>query len=415
MAEKLKIKFGALSSMHGEAVRDGQLLIQGVRILSIEARSESSSDVRTLDLKDYFLLPGFVNAHCHLSLSALKGKLQKRERFTDWVRDLLRANAAVPFSERLQAMRDAAQEMTRSGVTSLADYLSQAELLPEYVNFPFRQILFWETLGFRSDAVVQVTAQLENLLDSFGPGGENLRSGIAPHAPYSVSPELFTALRKLARRRSAPWSCHVAEFPEEERFLREGGGEMAAFLEDRGALTQAGVPPGSGPVAYLDALGVLDQMTLIHANHIDVSDLDRIASNKASAVFCPGSSQWFGRREVLPIPELRARKIAVGLGTDSLASNESLEFSARIADRQRVFPEISHRAWLEMATREGAEALGLDAGILAPGRPADVVGFRITPDIDDPESLPFEKTRQNADFVMSRGKIVWFPHAEPSP
>lgn len=400
--------------MQGEAVRDGQLLIEGDRILSIEASSQGPADIRTLDLSDYFLLPGFVNAHCHLSLSALKGKLQKRERFTDWVRDLLRVNAAVTFSERLEAMREASQEMMRSGVTSLGDYLSQAELLPEYANFPFRQILFWETLGFKSDAATQIVARLEDLLDSFDAGSESLRSGIAPHAPYSVSPELFKALRKLAKRHSAPWSCHVAEFPEEERFLKEGGGEMAAFLQERGALDPNWRPPGKGPVAYLDALGVLNQMTLIHANHMDMNDLDRIASNKASAVFCPGSSQWFGRRELLPIPELRARKIAVGLGTDSLASNESLNFLRELRIASATFPEISHRAWLEMATREGAKALGLNSGILAPGRPADVIGFRMPADVEDPETLPFEETRQNADFVMSRGKIVWHPHAEPA-
>ena len=301
MSEIFKIKFKALIPMEGEVVENGELLIEEGRIKGVFSEPTAASNIECLDLSDHLLLPGFVNAHCHLSLSALHGKVPRCDNFTDWVRALLKENMQLPWGERVRALKTGALEMLNSGVTTLADTMSQPELLTEYAALSFRQILFLEVLGFKKSMVQEALNHVTAIFKSQNIKGDMLRLGLAPHAPYSVSPELFRELKKLASQYDCPTSCHVAEFPEEVRFLKEGGGELQKFLREREVIDDDWQPPGISPVRYLDGIGVLDEMTAVHLNHID-GDIELLVAQKASAVFCPGSTHWFGRMQFMPVP-----------------------------------------------------------------------------------------------------------------
>lgn len=404
----LNIKFRRLIARRGEEYDSGCLIVQNGMIKEIIAGPLESFAGETLDLSDCLVLPGFVNLHCHLSLSALKGKVPLSESMTGWIRSVVEEDAALALSDRIKAMRCGAETLIRTGVTTLADYLpiSNPGLMEEYASLPFRQALFLEVLGFRGEQSPAITEKIKAFLAEHDPQSGLIKLGLAPHAPYSVSPALFRETRKIADQMDMPYSCHTAEFAEEARFIREGGGDMESFLRDRGAFDETWKPPGKSPARYLDSLGVLDSMLAIHLNHAQ-DDMDLLAARGVAAAFCPGSARWFGRQQWTPVRQMLDRGMKVGLGTDSLASNESLNFLRELRLAEEMLPGVSREEILEMATTSGASALGLKTGILAPGCPADLIALRTPHPPANWSDLPFDPKRNEVDLTMVEGKIVF--------
>ncbi len=365
-----------------------------------------------LDLSDCLLMPGFVNAHCHLSFTALEKKLSPSPSpspspFADWIRALVSLNAAVDDESRLQGIYAGADAMKRSGVTALGDYIAEPELLKVIGGLGFRAVLFLETIGFRSAHAQSLCAKAEDILRSASLPPLSIL-GLAPHAPYSVSPQLFRCLGKLARKYHRPFSCHVAETQDEVRFLDDGDDALEKFLKERHAWDSRWKPAGKTPVQYLDSLRVLDRLIAVHCNFVS-ADFATMAEKKVSAVFCPNSTEWFGRTKFMPVRALLDAGINVALGTDSLASNDSLNFLRELRVADELLPDVGRGEILAMATCAGGEALGLECGKLARGRPADVIGFRVPPSYAGSWcDVPFESRRHEVDFYMVAGEPATF-------
>ncbi len=390
----------------GTPIENGQLIVERGRIREIYPDTSAPVEGELIDLSDCLVLPGFVNAHCHLALSALKGRISRRDRFADWARATIGENETVSMQNRILTMHAQAKVMAHSGVTALVDYLPQAELATEYALLPFRQTLFLEVLGFHSSLATSIAEKLESALKQKPAGSGSIRWGLAPHAPYSVSPELFRKVNRLADQYKCPLSCHVAEFPEELQLLMEGSGDMKDLLLQLGVYDDDWTPPTTSPARYLDSLGVLDSLTAIHLNLAD-DDLNLLKAKNVKAVFCPQSTRWFRREKYMPVRELLDRGMVVGLGTDSLASNESLNFLDELRMAEEMLPNVSQEEILRMATQGGAETVGMDCGVIEQGRPADLIGFRVRKNPTDWNSVPFESSRTGADFVMWDGKKVF--------
>ena len=411
MTPPTKILFRALLTMTGESYENGTLFIDAGRIKDISPNFQSDPGPEVLDLSDCLILPGFVNAHCHLALSCLRGKLEPKPKFTEWIRDLRLVNSTIPHAERMQEMHRGAKELLRSGVTYLADYLGSVDLLNEFESLAFRQVLFLETLGFRSGESSKIAENIRATLEKNTPQeNSRLQLAVSAHAPYSVSPELFQSLQNLSKQFGLRFSCHVAEFAEEVRFLQEGGGEMQTFLEERGVDDPTWKPPGKSPVQYLESLGVLDSMTAVHLNYLDGEELDLLVARRVGAVFCPQSTSWFGRTRYMPVRQMLDKGIAIGLGTDSLASNDNLNFINELKAAEEMLPDVSRQEILHMATAGGADALDLNAGRIMPGKSADLVGFRVGSHSSDWVNIAFEPERNKADFVMVEGHVVSMNH-----
>ncbi|MBT3365573.1 MAG: amidohydrolase family protein [Nitrospina sp.] len=401
----MKIKFRALLTMCGETVENGELTVDAGNI--VEISTSQGNDATALDLSDCLLMPGFVNAHSHLGLTALEKKLSPAKSFADWIRALISINSGLDDESRVRGIRAGAEEMKRSGVTALGDYVAEPDLLPVMGGLEFRSVLFLETIGFHSEKALAICKNLEETLkgDPFSPLS---RLGLAPHAPYSVSPNLFRSLGKLAQQYDCPLSCHVAEIPEESGFLQNGDDSLEELLKERSAWDPKWKPPGKSPIEYLNSLNILESLLAIHCNFI-AADLDVMALKKVSAVFCPKSTHWFGRKDFMPVRTLLDRGIGVALGTDSLASNDSLNFLQELRMADKLLPDVSRKEILTMATLGGAEALGLQCGKLACGQKADLIGFRISPPYSGSWSdIPFESHRQEVDFYMLDGRPKTF-------
>ncbi len=401
------IRFRALLPMtNSKPLENGQLVIENGRIKRFSSDFSSPIEGELIDLSDYLVLPGFVNAHCHLSLSALKRQIPRSVSFVDWIRSVVEKNELVSWESRVLALHAQAKVMVHSGVTGLVDYIPEKKIIREYTRLPFRQTLLLEVLGFLPSLLEPIVESLEMTLKENITGGGMNKLGLAPHAPYSVSPELFSELKRLADKYKCPLSCHVAEFPEELQFLQDGSGGMKNFLEERAAYNNDWSPPALSPACYLDSMGLLDSLVAIHLNLAD-ADLGLLKAKKVKAVFCPQSTLWFRRKKYMPVRKLLDLGVVVGLGTDSLASSESLNFLDEIRVAEEMLVDVSREELLRIATRGGAETVGMDCGVIEKGRPADIIGFRLHRECDDWYGVPFELERESVDFVMIDGKKLF--------
>jgi aminodeoxyfutalosine deaminase len=209
-----------------------------------------------------------------------------------------------------------------------------------------------------------------------------VKPGLAPHAPYSVSPDLFRAIGDEAAERSIPSSVHLAESREEVDFLMTGRGEIAETLKQLGAWNDAWLPPGVDPAAYLDLLGVLRPgLLVVHATQLAPSALSRLAERGCVIVSCPRSNRWVGAGDP-PLDDFYASGASVTFGTDSLASAPDLDMFAELA-AARALSNVSPAKLLQSATLTAARALGFgdELGSITPGKRADLIAVRLPADL----------------------------------
>jgi len=394
----LKIKFRVLLTLCGEPIENGVLVIENGNILEIISESLNANTHDALDLSDHLLMPGFVNTHSHLGLTALADKISYSNSFSKWVCDLISLDSALSDEERKKSIILGASEMKSSGVTGLADYVADSASLGLIYELGFRSVLFLETIGFQDSKADFLAHEIEGVLKT---NKLNLPLGIAPHAPYSVSASLLRRLYELSKKYGCLLSTHLAETKEEVRFIEKGDGPLLSLLKNRQVFDDNWKLPATSPVRYLESLGINDEMIAVHCNFIASDDIKFIKA----AVFCPKSTSWFGRGNTIPVRKMLDANIPVALGTDSMASNDSLNFLEEICMADKLLPDVSRKEILTMATRYGAEILRFPCGKIEVGQKADLIGFRIDTEMKDWYDLPFELGAKKVDFYMINGRF----------
>jgi aminodeoxyfutalosine deaminase len=375
-------------------IRDGALLIDGcIRAVGPRAvLKKGYPGVRWVDLGTAILLPGLVNVHTHLELSALRGRIPPGHSFVDWVINLLETRSSLTSETYTRAVEQGITELVRSGTTCVGEVSSTGASFAGLKKSGLRGVVYHEVVGpddARADGIAEMAfGHLEVMRE--GARGGLLEIGISPHAVYSVSPRLFDQCRQLQQRLGLKTAIHTAESPAEMEYLQSATGEIRTRLLP--ATGWGEIPPpalGTTPVNYLSRVGVLDpRCLLVHAVHLTEEDLEIVAQSGVAVAHCPRSNAYLevGRA---PLKTLRDRRIPVGLGTDSLASNDSLSLWDEIRFAHQVHSGLlSPAEWIGMATVGGAQALGLAAeiGTLDPGKQADVTALAL----DDPSADPYE-------------------------
>jgi cytosine/adenosine deaminase-related metal-dependent hydrolase len=244
----------------------------------------------------------------------------------------------------------------------------------------FLELLAWDpekaasTLGWAEKRLAGAEAKLR-------PG---LEVRLAAHAPHSCSPPLLRAFAE----RGGPAAIHLAESVAEAAFLRDGSGGWQAFLDGRGLGDVSFTSPGASPVRYADALGVLhDGLVAAHCVQVDAADRELLARRGVHVVLCPRSNRNLGVGTA-DVPGLLAAGVRLALGTDSLASVETLDVLDDAVLLRRSFPHVDSSAILRMATLGGAEALGVDdLGAIAPGCRAALAFAPAASAPDDPHEF----------------------------
>ncbi len=349
---------------------EGGLSISAGRVVAVArgrgavARAAGRAS-RRVDLGDVLLAPGWVNAHAHLELGALAGRTARGEHFGAWVRSVLAAKARCTTAQFEAAVLDGARASLLSGVTALADIDSTGAAARIGARVPLRLWAMRELLDAHDSTRTEAAlARVRRRLRS----GVHLREGFSPHAPFTVSPALARRVAELAQRRAAPVAVHWSETQEEVEWLRSGGGPLAALL---------GPSPRRSGLDWLADAGLLRApLALVHGNHPLRGEPERIARAGAVVVHCPGSHQWFGRAPFDWRRYLRAG-CTLALGTDSLASNESLDLRRELRLARAAAPGLELEQLIDAATVGGAQALGQrgQLGELSPGALADFAAY----------------------------------------
>jgi aminodeoxyfutalosine deaminase len=369
-------------------VRNGWVDVELGRIVALgSGPAPSAYDV---DLGPVALLPGLVNAHTHLELSYLCDTIPPAAEFVDWIRAVVSARRGQPdprASVILDAQRDAIAKAVASGTALVGDISNTLVSYRALAESPLAGMVFQELLRFNAPQPGAVVADAVRQLDALPPAG-HVRASLAAHAPYSVAPAVFRAIRAAAvSRGSSPISVHLAESTAETEFIGRGTGPWRTFLADVGAWDPAWKVPKMAPVQYLDDLGFLQPETIVvHGVQMSGADLATLKARRCTLVTCPRSNKSTGAGTP-PIEEFYQSGVRVAVGTDSLASTADLNMFAELAAMRRIAPKVPAWRLLESATRHGADALGFgeDYGTIQPGKRARLITVPIPPDVADVE------------------------------
>ena len=395
-------------------IKDGIVLTDGKAIKAVGSGKELSKFPydEIIDCSGKIILPGFVNAHSHLELTGFRGKIEKGLPFTDWARKVVSIRKDITENEIATAIKDGLDELISSGVTTVGDF-SQTGITAKILNERgLRGTVFLEFSGFNPE---QKDERLRELKEKFNRFSSifNLQSliriGVAPHAPYSVSPELLKESHNFAQEKRLPLAIHISEMLEEIEFIKNGSGAMKDLLIDFGVWNDKWMPPQTTPVQSLQNMGILKGAIGIHLNIVTEDDIRILKENDVSVVYCPGSNKWFGRNWKYPLREFLNNGINVAIGTDSLSSNEKLNMFYEMRVLKENFPDLENNIILKMATVNGAKAIGFEgeAGEIAVGRKADIIGI----DIEDSSfNNPIEyviNKAEKASFSMINGKVIY--------
>ena len=353
----------------GPPLRDGRVAVRDGRVVWVGLEGGPGAPAAPVrDLGPGVLLPGLVNAHCHLELSHLAGACPFGGGFVPWVEGVVASRGRFTDADVRSACAGAIRSLEERGTVAVGDVSNALGHLDLLAASRLSAVVFLELLAWdpaRADATLRWAEDLtREAAPSLRPG---LEVRLGAHAPHSVSP----ALLRLLVARGGPAAIHLAESPDEAAFLADGGGGWPDFLERRGLGHVAFAPPGLSPVRYADGLGVLHPwLVAAHGVQVDGPDRETLARRGVNVVLCPRSNRNLGVGRA-DVPGLLAAGVRLSLGTDSLASVETLDVLDDAVLLRLQFPGLDPAAIVRMATLGGAEALGFDdLGALAPGKRA---------------------------------------------
>lgn len=370
------------------------------------------------ELGESILLPGLVNTHTHLELTAMRGFLEDGQ-FTEWIDKLRQSRNEVLNDEMLlDSARFGIVEGLEAGITTYADTCSSGVVMRALREQGVRGIMYQETFGPDPSHAAAAIRELEARIDKLQPEQTDLVAlGVSPHAPYTVSDRLYEAAARFADSRGLPMAMHIAESAAEYEIVAGGSGDFAERWRRRGIAVSK---RARSPIELLDRLGALERgPLLIHCVRVDAADIQIMARHRCCVAHCPASNAKFGHG-IAPLLPIVDAGIRVGIGSDSVASNNRMDIldEARLAvlihraatERHDAFG--AHQA-LELATIGGARALNLDSriGSLEVGKDADLAAFttdipRTTP-LGDPYSAAiFALPGRSATLVTVRGKVL---------
>lgn len=363
-------------------VIDGDTIIEVGDTESIKQNHKGST---VLSLTDVILMPGLINTHIHLELSGFAGLMSEKNDFFDWVERLIAVKLTTQKESYQSGSLRGLKELSRTGTTTVGEITSE-DISPYLLaKSGMRCRIFFEVIGpdpSNSDTVLNNTI---NKVERFKEMINDQRIltakiGLSPHSCYSVSTELLLKCNRYSLECNLPVSVHISETSEECNFLSNGSGRLEKMLRRIGVTTIPHAFSSSSPIDYLDKIGLVSKnLMAVHAVHLSESDIETIANKGSSISHCPRSNKNLNTGTA-PIEKFLKSNINLSLGTDSLASNTSLNLwdEMTFVYNQHKSSGITPYDVFKMATINGAKALLMEneTGSIEKGKKADIIAVR---------------------------------------
>jgi cytosine/adenosine deaminase-related metal-dependent hydrolase len=367
------IRARTVVTMDGPPIEDGAVAISGSRIIDVgkfhEIKTRNSGE--TVDLAEQALLPGLINAHCHLDYTCLRGKIPPQTSFSDWIRAINAEKAKLSPNDYIASINEGFAEAKRFGTTAIANLIASPKLIPQ-IHAPIRTWWFAELIDIRAPECANelVDSALESL-------NQAQNWGLAPHSLFTASKNLYRRCEEIAQRENILLMTHLAEGREEMQMFRDAAGPLYEFLnsiarpmDDCGNKTPLSL--------FLGRMGnrAVPNWIVAHLNELTESDFELLKSSAGEfhVVHCPRSHDYFCHSR-FPLERLRALGFDISLGTDSLASSQSLSLFEEMRTFQKKFPSVSPQETVRMAIVNPARALQQEneLGGIRPGLKADLI------------------------------------------
>ncbi len=377
-------------TMDGAPIENGAVAVEGAHIIEVgrwdDVRAHRSGPAT--DLGEAVLLPGLINAHCHLDFTALRGAIQPQRSFADWILQINGLRRELTDDDYLASIAGGFVEARLWGTTTIANVESMPALLARMSPPPLRTWWFAELIDVRPR--LSPKEMLADALAAFR-GKENWRGGfgLSPHAPYTVSPDLLRRAKAAAAQNGMQLMMHLAESTEEMEMFREKRGRLFDLLRSLGRpMDDCG--EGKTPLAVMLERELIDERWIIvHLNELTEDDFARLEGGpRFHIAHCPRSSRYF-RHSPFALQRLSALGFNISLGTDSLASNSSLSLFSEMQTLRDTHPWLAAERILEMVTTNPARALNQtdSLGKIRAGFQSDLIALPI----ENPGAGLFEK------------------------
>ena len=372
------IRARTVVTMDRAPIENGAVAISGNQIVNVGPFDElkTPNAGNTVDLGEQVLLPGLINAHCHLDYTCLRGKIPPQKSFSDWVRAINAQKSELSPEDYVASIKAGFAEAKRFGTTTVANLTAFPELIP-YVPVPIRTWWFAELIDVRTperanefvDSATEAMRSSSEHADTFALSERSRRRGItalqapqwglAPHALFTASKDLFIRCEEIAEREHILLTTHLAESREEMEMFRDGSGPLYKFLESIGRpMNDCGNKTALEVFADSTRGRVLSRWIVAHLNELTEADFGLLqkCNPKFHIVHCPRSHRYFGHHP-FAFDRLRSLGFNICLGTDSLASNDTLCLFDEMRAFQKEFPTVSEEEILKMVTTNPARAL----------------------------------------------------------
>jgi len=392
-------------------IENGAVAVEGQRVAGVGPRAEIVERFPEFKVESFgeaIILPGLINLHTHLELTAMRSYLEKEETdFFAWLRKLTVARHELMTADDIRVSATwGACEAARAGITCVGD-ASDAGMMSMMAlrDVGLRGVVYQESFGPDARRAKENFEELQSKVDQMRTlQNELTRVGVSPHAPYTVCGAQLELIAEYATTEGVPLMMHAAESAAEDQFVREGCGVFAEGLALRAIEWKA---RGVSTIEYLKQVGVLDVKPLLaHCIRVDDRDIEMLLATETKVAHCPKSNAKLGHGRA-PFARFLEAGIAVGFGSDSVASNntcdilEEARFATLMARAGGGFVPAAD------ALRVATFGRGLSEGALADLAVVSLTGVHQLPSYDPIAALIFASSGRDVILTVVAGREVY--------